>query len=703
MSFESTSFPMYSEYIAKSRYARWIAELKRREDWPETVRRYMQHFRAAIPITAPAALVQEFLAIEDDIAALEEMPSMRALMTAGVALERDNVAGYNCSYLGVDSPRAFDEAMYILMCGTGVGFSVEREFIDRLPVVGVSGEVEANRMDMLVDLVNEYHPEYKPLLAGGKNFALRKYYQQLKYYPNCMQEDISEWYAPSNSVIVKDSKTGWASALRVVLTELWNGNYDVGWDVSMVRPAGTPLQTFGGRASGPEPLVDLFEFAVKLFKGSDGRQLTDLECHDLMCKVADIVVVGGVRRSALISLSNLTSERMARAKNGNWFNEEQQRKLANNSAVYTSVPDVSMWLREWRRLHESKSGERGIFSRPASERQAARSGRRDTSYSFGTNPCSEIILRSKQFCNLSEVVVRPTDTLDDLKRKVRRATILGTLQATQTNFRYLSKEWTINTEEEALLGVSLTGIMDHTVMSGREQGHQFWKWFGGNNHWVTGDVLRELKEVAIETNLVWADALGINQSAAITCIKPSGTVSQLVDSSSGIHPRHFRYYIRRAALDKKDPLGRLMIDEGVPYEEDATKYYFMFPMKAPSHALTNEDISSTDFLKTIDIYNEHWCEHKVSCTIGYKTDAEFMEIGNWVYQNFDKVSGISFFPHSDHVYPHAPYEELTEEQYNERYTAIPKSIDWSKLSAYEDRDNTVGQQTLACSGNACEI
>jgi len=605
-------------------------------------------------VNNPLLDIQTFDELEKAILNLEVMPSMRSLAAAGPALDRDNVAGYNCAYVAVDSPRAFDEAMYILMCGTGVGFSVERQYIAELPVV-------------------------------------------------------AESFHDSDTIIaVADSKIGWAKSLRELISMLYAGQVPK-WDVSKVRPAGAKLKTFGGRASGPEPLVKLFKFTVETFKRAAGRKLNSIECHDLMCKIAEIVVVGGVRRSAMISLSNLTDERMRTAKSGQWWLEDGQRALANNSVCYTEKPDVGIFMREWESLYESKSGERGIFNREAALKTIP-DRRKESGYKdYGCNPCSEIILRSKQFCNLTEVIVRHNDTFDDLKRKVRIATILGTIQATLTDFRYLSKDWEKNTKEEALLGVSFTGIMDHPIMSDHCDYGVYDEWVAKVGHdgskEILATVLEQLRDYAIEVNREWAAKLGVNPAAAITCVKPSGTVSQLVDSSSGIHPRFSEYYIRRVRADKKDPLSQLMIDQGVPYESDKmnpSTWVFSFPMKAPEGAITNKDVTAIGQLELWKLYQEHWCEHKPSITVFYK-DSEFLEVEAWVYKNFDSVSGISFLPHTDHTYEQAPYEAITKEEYERMTAAMPKEIDWSQLSKYEVEDTTTSSKEFACSGNSCEI
>jgi len=621
----------YQQFIHKSRYARWIPEHSRRETWSETVFRYVSFWRDREQIT-----VKEGQKLYDAIHNLEVMPSMRCMMTAGKALDKDNVAGFNCSYLHIDSPRSFDELMYVLMCGTGVGFSVERNFINKLP-------------------------------------------------------EIAESFHQTDSlIVVSDSKIGWASAFRELIAMLYAGKIPQ-WDVSRVRGSGERLKTFGGRASGPEPLVDLFNFCVEIFQKSSGRKLTSIECHDICCKIADIVVVGGVRRSALISLSNLSDQRMSKAKSGDWWRNEGHRRLANNSVAYTEKPDFESFLSEMQTMYESKAGERGIFSRVAAQKIAGRNGRRDTEHEFGTNPCSEIILRSNQFCNLSEVVVRADDTLAILKKKVETAAIIGTLQATLTDFRYLRNVWKRNTEEEALLGLSLTGIMDHPVI--------------GVSSDKTAQWLEELKLVAIKTNKKWAENLGINQSVAITCVKPSGTVSQLVDSASGIHPRFSKHYIRRVRSDAKDPLAQFMSTAGFPVEQDTmspASLVYSFPVKSPKTSTTVKQVGAMQQLALWKTYQNSWCEHKPSITV-YYTDDEFLQVAQWIWDNFDICSGISLLPVSDHVYQQAPYEDITAEKYKELVAAMPKDVDWSDLEQYEMEDNTTGSQELACVGGACEI
>ena len=626
-------FPsVYEEFIYKSRYARWLDKENRRENWNETVNRLVNYYRICSDLVGVDG---DFESIYDAIYNLEVMPSMRALMTAGPALDRCHVPAYNCAYLPVDSPRSFDEAMYILMCGTGVGYSVESKYVDQLP-------------------------------------------------------RISERFEETDTcIVVADSKEGWAKSFRELVTLLIAGQVPK-WDVSRVRPAGSRLKTFGGRASGPEPLVDLFAFAVNSFKSAAGRRLTSLECHDLMCKIADIVVVGGVRRSAMISLFDCTDDRMGTAKSGAWWEANGQRRLANNSAVYENRrPDIGFFMRKWKELYDSKSGEPGFFSRYACQGVAARNGRRDPSYEFGTNPCSEIILRPYQFCNLTEIVVRATDDLESLKRKAKVAAILGTIQSTFTDFKYLRKIWRDTCNDERLLGVSLTGVCDNLNTLGQPE------------------TLNILRETVIETNKDWAARLGINPSAATTCVKPSGTVSQLVNSASGLHPRHSAYYLRTVRADNKDPLTVFLKDAGVYWEPDVMSSgntsVFYFAIKAPEGAVTRSDQGPIEALDLWKHLQENWCEHKPSATINVRED-EWMDVGSWVYRNFDLLSGVSFLPYDGGSYKQAPYQELTEEEYDDWIKNHPTpDIDWSRLTEYESSDGTTGSQELACSGGVCEI
>ena len=635
-SFQSLPTP-YQHFIFISRYARWLEKESRRETWEETVERYFRFFDDHLAnnknYNVDPALRQE---LKTAILNLEIMPSMRSLMTAGEALKRDNTAGYNCSYVAVNRVRAFDEILYTLMCGTGVGFSVERQYVEKLPT-------------------------------------------------------IAEVFTDSDTtIVVQDSKAGWAKAFRELVSLLIGGQVPQ-WDLSKIRPAGARLKTFGGRASGPKPLEDLFRFTVDTFRRAAGRKLTSIECHDIVCKVAEIVVVGGVRRSALISLSNLTDERMRDAKTGAWWNDNPQRALANNSVAYKEKPEIGVFMDEWVSLYKSKSGERGIFNRDAAKKTVAKLGdRRDPNYDFGTNPCSEIILRDCEFCNLTEVVVRADDTAESLKRKVRLASILGTWQASLTHFPYLSSSWNKNCEEEALLGLSLTGILDNKMMSDAKN---------------SANILIALKEHAIETNLEWSKKIGINPAAAITCVKPSGTVSQLTDSASGIHPRHSEYYIRTVRADRKDPLCQMMVDLGFPHEPCVMKpdhtMVFSFPMKAEG-SVTRNDLSAIEHLELWLTYQRHWCEHKPSITITVR-EHEWMDVGAFVYKHFDEISGISFLPHSDHSYRQAPYQDCTKAQYEALLEKMPVGVDWSLLKQYEKIDTTASSQTFACSGDKCEI
>ena len=628
----------YQEFIHLSRYSRWLPKEGRRETWRETVTRYFdffqEHLKQSCKYSLDKSLREE---LEDAVIHLKIMPSMRCLMTAGEALKRENIAGYNCSYVAVDRPQAFDEILYVLMNGTGVGFSVERQFVSNLPTVA-----------------DEFHPS-------------------------------------DTTIVVQDSKMGWAKAFKELVAMLYHGQIPK-WDLSKVRPAGAPLKTFGGRASGPEPLRRLFEFTKEIFQNAHGRKLSSIECHDIVCKTAEIVVVGGVRRSALISLSNLSDDRMRVAKSGQWWIDNGQRALANNSACYTEKPDIGIFMDEWKALYDSKSGERGIFNRESAKKIAEKNERRDVGHDFGTNPCSEIILRSREFCNLSEVVVRPEDTEHTLLNKVRLATILGTFQSTLTNFKYVSKDWKKNCIEERLLGVSLTGIMDNKWTAGKLNGLDV--------------LLKNLKQMSVDTNKEWSKKLKINQSAAITCVKPSGTVSQLVDSASGIHARHNPYYIRTVRGDKKDPLTKMMVEQGFPAEDDVMKpndtTVFSFPIKCSPDAVFRQDLTAIEQLELWKTYQVHWCEHKPSVTISVKEE-EWIDVGAWVYKNFDLMSGVSFLPYSEHTYKQAPYQDCNEKEYKDLMNKMPTRVDWNKLSQYEKSDRTVGSQELACSAGSCEI
>jgi ribonucleoside-triphosphate reductase len=636
----------YQDFIHLSRYSRWLENENRRETWEETVDRYFtffeNHLRDNHNYVEDKEVVEE---LRSAVLNLEVMPSMRALMTAGPALERENVAGYNCSFVAMNNLKSFDEILYVLMCGTGVGFSVERDFVNKLPTLA---------------------------------------------------EEFSDSHT---TIVVQDSKLGWSKAYRELVSLLVNGQVPK-WDLSKVRPAGARLKTFGGRASGPEPLEDLFRFTVDSFSKAAGRKLNSIEVHDIVCKIAEIVVVGGVRRSALISLSSLTDERMRDAKTGQWWDANPQRALANNSVAYKERPEIGTFMDEWVSLYKSKSGERGMFNRKAAVDQVASVQElrgddhvgRGSNYEFGTNPCSEIILRDKEFCNLSEVVIRVEDDKESLMRKVRLATILGTWQSTLTNFKYLSSVWKKNCEEERLLGVSLTGIMDCPLTSGETLG--------------LAELLTDLRVESVDTNKQFAEKIGINQSASVTCVKPSGTVSQLVDAASGIHARHSPYYIRTVRADIKDPLCKFMIDKGFPAEPCVMKpdhtMVFSFPIKSPDNATCRTDMTALEQLEMWRTYQNYWCEHKPSVTITVKED-EWMEVGSWVWKYFDQVSGISFLPHSDHSYRQAPYQDCDEETYINLLSEMPVGVDWSELASYEETDNTSGTQTFACSGDSCEV
>ena len=646
----SKSLPsLYQDFIHLSRYSRWLPEENRRETWEDTVNRYFDFFVEHLEENNKYKVSpKERKELEDAVVNLEIMPSMRALMTAGEALKRDNVAGYNCAFVSAGRVRSFDEILYVLMCGTGVGFSVERDFLDKLATIS------------------------------------------------------EEFEESDTTIVVQDSKMGWAKSYKE-LTSLLIGGQVPKWDLSKIRPAGAKLKTFGGRASGPDPLDDLFRFTVDTYKRASGRKLTSIECHDIICKIAEVVVVGGVRRSALISLSSLTDERMRDAKHGQWWVSDPQRALSNNSVAYKEKPEVGTFMEEWISLYKSKSGERGIFNRDSAQKQIVRANDfrktmgndyrlRDETYDFGTNPCSEILLRDREFCNLTEVVVRADDTEETLSRKVRLATILGTWQSTLTNFKYLSSEWKNNCEEERLLGVSMTGIMDNSLTNGKKKGLE--------------TLLSDLKSIAVKENKKIADTIGINSSVAITCVKPSGTVSQLVDAASGIHARHNPYYIRTVRADTKDPLCKMMVDAGFQHEPDHLKpdhtMVFSFPMKSPKNSVCRKDMTAIEQLDLWLTYQKYWCEHKPSVTITVQED-EWVRVGSWVYDHFDEVCGVSFLPFSDHSYKQAPYQDCDKETYDKYMSYLPKAVDWSILEKYEKEDNTVASQTMACTGNTCEI
>jgi ribonucleoside-diphosphate reductase alpha chain len=628
----------YRNFIHISRYARWIESENRRETWEETVDRYCNFMRDHLVLNhgySPNAKV--FGEVRSAILNHHIMPSMRALMTAGPALERDHIAAYNCSFIAVDSPRAFDEAMYILMNGTGVGFSVEQKYVNQLPVIAES------------------------------------------------------FFQTNTTIVVDDSKLGWAKAYKELIALLYQGQIP-NWDVSKVRPAGARLKVFGGRASGPDPLVDLFNFTIETFKFAAGRRMKSIEAHDLMCKIGEVVVVGGVRRSALISLSNLDDFEMAKAKSGQWWEGNGQRALANNSAVYNSKPNTAQFLREWRNLYESKSGERGIYNIDSVRKHIDKFGRRDSSLVGGTNPCGEILLRPNEFCNLTEVVIEASDTKETLLEKVRLATILGTWQSTLTNFKYIRKTWKDNCEEERLLGVSLTGIYGNKITA--------------TNGKALEALLDEMRDLSVSVNDKEAKSLNINPSVSITCVKPSGTVSQLTGVSSGIHPWYSEYYIRSVRADNKDPLTQFLKDSGIPFEPDVMKpeatTVFYFPIKAPKNAILTKDLTAIDHLEMWKTYRTHWTEHNPSVTINVEED-EWMRVGAWVFDNFDSIGGVSFLPAVEHSYKQAPYQEVSKEEYESWISKMPDSIRWDMLSLYETTDGTTGSQELSCVAGACEI
>lgn len=632
---------LYQQQIAKSKYARWNEPARRREHWPETVDRYIAAIQKQTEKHDYTLTEEEVAELRLAILNLEVMPSMRALMTAGTALDRDNMASFNCAALAVDRPQAFDEALYILCCGTGVGFSVENKFVSQLPPI-----------------------------------------------PTVL-------YPSETTIVVRDSKIGWASALRQLIHLLYSGVIP-NWDVSKVRPAGARLKTFGGRASGPGPLIDLFNYVIQVFQGAQGRKLNSIECHGIMCKVGDIVVVGGVRRSALISLSDPTDDRMRDAKAGQWWTDHPEYALANNSAIWNEKPSMERFMEEWSALIRSKSGERGIVNRQGLRQKAAQNGRRDIGHDFLLNPCAEIILRSRGLCNLSEVVVRTEDTKDDIIRKIRLAAIVGTIQSTYTDFRYVSAAWKKNAEEERLLGVSLTGVMDHPILSGQVEDENF----------PLAELLAEFRQVAVDVNAIWAPKLGISPSVAVTCVKPSGTVSQLVDSASGMHARYADYYVRTNRMSKHDPVAQLLYMQGVPCEDEVlhpdTTWVFSYPQKAPASAVTRDQMSAIEQLELWLVYAEHWCEHKPSVTV-YVHEDEWLSVGAFVFKHFAQMSGVSFLPHSDHTYQQAPYQEITEDEYNDLTSAMPHSIDWDLLSVYEKEDTTEGVKELACTAGSCEL
>ncbi|MDA0320449.1 MAG: recombinase [Proteobacteria bacterium] len=618
------------EYVYISKYSKFLHDQNRRETWAETVKRYKANVLDRHLSNEMAEIIARA------ILNLEVVPSMRMLATAGPALDRDNVCGYNCAYKAITQPRDFSDALFILSSGTGMGYSVEKKYISQLPKV-----------------------------------------------PSSVKMD-------EVSFTVQDSREGWQEAVQFAMEEGFLGNiYE--YDLSLLRPEGAILKTFGGRSSGPEPLRKTLNYINDLFKKAAGRQLTSLECHDLMCMIASCIVAGGVRRSAMISLGDIDDVEMRNAKNWSLGAFPEERHSANNSYVTNGTPSKEEFEAEWSAMVAGKSGERGIFNRASAKAQAEKFGRKVAD--FGCNPCSEILLVDDgQFCNLSEVIIRADDDFYDLKRKVELATIIGTVQSTFTHFPALPKNWTDNCEEERLLGVSMTGIMDNPLTNGVLAG-------------LPGR-LNELRNFAIDTNKKWAEKLGISAAASVTCVKPSGSVSALTGTASGIHSRWSDYYIRRTIQSNADPLTQLMIDEGIPHEPSATKpdleTVFSFPIASPLGAVTNGTRSAIEQMEMWLTYQRNWTTHKVSATISVKSD-EWDDLAKFVYDHFDEIAGVSFLPYDDHAYVQAPYEQISAEKYEELNLAFPISVNWSRLPEFEIEDTTKASQELACTGGACEI
>ena len=623
----------YSEYIFYQFYARWVPELGRRETWIEAIGRFMDYMKENMGDKLTA---KEYADVREAILNQDICPSMRLLWSSGKACRQSNVWAYNCSYVAPTCTQDLGEIMYISMCGAGLGFAVEWENVQQFPQIKKQGKEKAS------------------------------------------------------THVVEDSKEGWADAFVLGLNA-WFGGKDIKFDYSAIRPAGARLETAGGKASGPQPLIDLMEFARRKILSKQGRRLSNLDLHDIICQIGLIVVAGGVRRSALISLSELEDTEMRDSKKGQFYLTEGQRAMANNSAVYNEKPSAEEFLDEWTALVKSRSGERGIFNRAGLEKQvpARRWAAIKDERQIGMNPCGEIYLRSKQFCNLTSIVVRPKDTLATLKRKMELATLVGTYQSTLTNFGYLSKKWKENCEEERLLGVSLTGYYDNTVIRNDK-------------------VLDTLRLEGIEVNKKYAKRFGINPSTAITCVKPHGNSGQLLGVGSGMHPWYAPYFIRRVRISHTDTLLQMARDQGVPClpevgqgAETATTFVLEFPVKAPEGAIFKDEVSALDLLKEWKRLKEHFVEHNPSATI-YVGPDEWLAVGNFVYENWDWVGGLSFLPRSDHVYKLAPYEAITKEEYERRTKAIGK-IDFSKLSQYEIIDNTTGAKEFACVAGVCEI
>jgi len=618
-----------SEFVYIRTYSRWIEEKKRRETWEETVDRFMNFIVKERVDKIPNKVLKK---IKEKILNFEVMPSMRAMWSAGNAAKNENVSMYNCAFTAVDKPEAFAESLYILMCGTGLGYSVEKEIIEQFPTIP---KIEIDKKE---------------------------------------------------TIVIEDSRKGWADSLKYLVNSLFEGK-DIDFDYSQLRPKGARLITMGGRSSGPAPLINLHQYIRETFFKAQGRKLTPIECSDIMNQIADSVVVGGVRRSSQISLSDLEDEEMRNAK---IWPFPPRRSMSNNSAIYRIKPKAVEFLKEWASLAISGTGERGIFNIETAQKNCPE--RRKGKYIQGVNPCGEVNLRNKQFCNLSEVVITENDDFDTLLDKVETATWLGVIQSTFTDFPYLSKEWKKNCEEERLLGVSLTGQMDNPII-------------------LSVEILKALKRKAQKIAEHASKIMEINNPTAITLVKPSGTVSQLVDSSSGIHTRYAKYYIRRYRISSTDPLLKMIKDQGITVkpengqedlkENEISTYVISFPIKSPENAVTRNNLSAIEQLEWYKKIQTNYCEHNASMTV-YVKDEEWFEVGNWVYKNWNIVNGISFLPYDGGKYKQAPYEEITEEQYNKLIKSF-KTIDYSQLSKYELEDNTEGAKMYNCSGDKCEI
>lgn len=636
-------------YQFLSKFSRWLPAEKRRETWEEAIDRVIEFFKTRKALQKIKPEIFEILKIA--MLNQEVFPALRILQMAGPPLERCNVGAYNCAYLPISDLRAFSEMLYILMQGTGCGFSVEKKYVNQLPAINNPTTADQNK-------------------SGEK----------------------IRW-------VIKDSTEGWCDALYSGMLLMFSGKR-VEFDYSLIRPSGAVLKTKGGTASGPEPLKELLDFIAKIIQSKpNNHKLTELDCHDICCKIGSIVQVGGVRRASEISLSDLNNIEMRYAKHGDWFEWAPWRAMANNSAVYEEKPPIDVFNQEWLALRMSGSGERGIFNRSAVRNKIPIRRKRNDNFDsyfdkygsdYGTNPCAEIILRPYQFCNLSIAIARPDDTAESLAAKVRLATIFGIMQSTLTDFKYLRPEWKKNCEEERLLGVDITGHADCPLLQ--------------YNTPERSELLKQLKQVALETAEEFSELIGINMPTAVTCIKPSGDSSQLFDCASGVHPRFSKYYIRRVREPKNSPVAALLLDHEVPHITDPYNpkmLVFEFPMRAPEGAVVGDNITAKDMLENWKSWNDNWAEHSVSCTV-YVKDAEWPDVGGWVYENFDKITGLSFLPKSGGSYKAAPYEKIDEETYNELIKKFPK-IDWSKLKDYENEDHTIVATTYACTAGSCEV